>query len=495
MSAKALAPQWPQALAAAPAGVAAPLVVDLDGTLARTDTLIELGLEALRSDPLNVLRAPFWLLRGKAAFKQSIASRVRFSAKDLPYHAALLDYLRSEMRHGRLIVLATAAPRCVAEAVAAHLGLFDRVLATDGWNLKGVAKLRAIKEAVGGRFVYAGDSAADLPIWKEAEAAILVSAPSAVGRKVRAATPVELELPREPATLRTWLRALRVHQWLKNALLFVPLLTAFSFFEPAKLAAAAAAFLAFSLAASATYVLNDLWDLESDRAHPRKRHRPFAAARIPIRHGLLAAAAALPAALAVAAAVSPGLLAMVLAYLAITSLYSWKLKRCVLLDVLTLSLLYTLRILAGAVAVGVPVSFWLLAFSVFVFLSLALVKRCSELVLLQRNGGTATAGRDYLVSDMAVLWPLGVGSALCAAVVFGLFINDPGTAARYASPALLWFAAVGLLYWLSRLWVKCARGEMDDDPLVFALRDATSRFTLFWMLCATLAARFLEVAR
>jgi 4-hydroxybenzoate polyprenyltransferase len=369
------------------------------------------------------------------------------------------------------------------------------VLATGaGSNLKGAAKLGLIQRAVGADFVYAGDSRADLPLWRGARGAILVNASARTGRLVRAgAVPVEREFAGQRRSLAVWLRALRSHQWLKNLLLFVPLFAAYSFLDRAKLFQLALAFASFSLAASATYVVNDLWDLESDRAHPRKKLRPFASAQLPILQGLAVAGAALAAGLALAALVSRSFVLVLLLYLLLTSAYSWVLKGYMLLDVLTLSLLYTLRIHAGAVATGITASSWLLAFSVFVFLSLALVKRCSELVLLQRDGRTVTAGRDYRAHDLVVLWPLGVGAALCAVVVLGLFISAPETQARYRTPALLWLAAFGMIYWLGRLWIKTSRGEMHDDPVVYAVRDSGSRATILAIVALALAARFLTL--
>jgi 4-hydroxybenzoate polyprenyltransferase len=283
---------------------------------------------------------------------------------------------------------------------------------------------------------------------------------------------------------------LRVHQWIKNLLLFVPLLTAFSFMEINKLFSMGLAFLAFSLAASATYIVNDLWDLDSDRLHPRKRLRPFASARLSVLHGLAVAGASLASAFLLAYCVSISFCLMLLAYLALTSAYSWTLKKYVLIDAIMLSLLYTLRILAGAVAIGVATSSWLLAFSVFIFLSLALVKRCAELVSLEKSGLDKAHGRDYRVTDLTVLWPLGVGTALSAVVVFGLFISSPETQTRYATPQLLWLVAIGLVYWLGRLWIKTSRGEMHDDPVVYAIKDDGSRITVAIMLFVMLMAHF-----
>jgi 4-hydroxybenzoate polyprenyltransferase len=286
---------------------------------------------------------------------------------------------------------------------------------------------------------------------------------------------------------------MRIHQWLKNLLLFVPLLTAFFFSELSKVAVTMVAFFAFSFIASATYIVNDLMDLENDRTHPRKRFRPFASARVPILHGVIVAGSALALGLVMAYAISREFFLMVLIYLMLTSAYSWVLKKYVLIDVLTLSILYTLRILSGSVAIDVATSSWLLAFSVFLFLSLALIKRCAELILLEQNGVEFARGRDYRVSDLRVLWPMGVGAALSAVVVFGLFISVPETRLRYATPQLLWLLAIGLIYWLARLWVKTSRGEMHDDPMIYAIKDRGSCITIFVMTVIMVVAHSLAL--
>ncbi len=468
-----------------------PLIVDLDGTLTPSDTLLESVIKLVKQSPFNLLRLPIWLLSGKSRFKNSIAQHTEFSAEYLPYNELLLAYLRDEKAKGRRIVLATAAHRSIAESVSMHLGLFDLVLATDAnLNLKGQAKLQAIEDAVGKSFVYAGDSLADLPIWKAAKAAILVGVTKKISKLIQLDTPIEQDFPKARAGFAVWARALRLHQWLKNLLLFVPLLTAFSFLDIEKFGTMILAFLAFSLVASATYIVNDLWDLENDRAHPRKRLRPFANARLPISHGLAVAASALALAFILALALPSGFSLMLVLYLALTSVYSWVLKEYVLLDVLMLSILYTLRILAGSVAIGVAPSSWLMAFSVFIFLSLALVKRCAELVSHEKNGMPASRGRDYRVTDLVVLWPLGAGAALSSVVVFGLFISALDTQLRYASPQILWLVAIGLIYWLARLWIKTSRSEMHDDPLIYAIKDRGSRIVILLMIVVTLVAKF-----
>lgn len=472
----------------------APLVVDLDGTLTPTDTLVESVIQVVKGAPLSILKLPFWLLGGRSAFKDAIARRTRLAAESLPYRPALLDFLKEEKAKGRRIVLATAAHRDIADSVARHLGIFDQVLASGkDCNLKGEAKLGLIREAVGERFVYAGDSRADLPIWAAADAAVLVGVTPEVARIVKRDVRVEREFNKERAGLRVWLKAMRVHQWIKNLLVLVPLLTAFSFFDLTRIAATFLAFGAFSLTASATYIFNDLLDLESDRAHPRKSGRPFASASLSILHGWVAAMFLLAGGIGLAFSLSDGFAAVLLIYLVTTSAYSLVFKRYVLVDVIVLSLLYTLRILAGSVAIGVAVSPWLLAFSVFIFLSLALVKRCSELVVSEQMGRAAVRGRDYRVADLVVLWPLGVGASLAAVVVFGLFISAPETLARYATPQLLWLVAIGLIYWLARLWVKTSRGEMHDDPVVYAIKDRGSRLTVLGMVMVVMVGHFVSL--
>lgn len=471
-----------------------PLVVDLDGTLTPTDTLVESALQAIRHSPLNLVRLPLWLLQGKVAFKAKVAAQARIAAELLPYCEPLITYLTQEKARGREIVLATAAHRSVAEPVARHLGLFSRVIATDdGHNLKGSNKLQAIREQVGEKFVYAGDCAADLPIWQASSAAILVGVPAGLARKVKAAVPIEQEFASQQGGLRIWLKAMRIYQWAKNLLLFVPLLTAFSFTNLQNIATMTLAFLAFSLTASATYMANDLWDLENDRAHPRKHKRPFASARLTILPGMGMVIFLLLAGFTLAYTVSVPFCLMLAGYLLLTTSYSLVLKNRTVIDVLMLAVLYTLRILAGSVAIAVPTSSWLLSMSAFTFLSLALVKRCTELLALQNQGHAKIKGRNYHVEDLVVLCPLGVSSAFAAIVMFGLFISAPETRARYATPDLLWLVAIVLIYWLARLWIKTARGLMHDDPLIYAVRDLGSRLTVLSIIVLVLIAHFLKL--
>lgn len=470
-----------------------PLVVDLDGTLTTVDTLAEAVVRLIKKSQINLLRMCLWLLRGRAIFKARISEHCGEISDNLPFREPFIEYLRNQKSNGRRLILATAAHKLIADAVSMRLGLFDDVLATEsGKNLKGATKLVAIQALISGPFSYAGDSKFDIPIWKKSQGAVLVGVSDKTRRVVRQYTPIECEFYNESIGLLEWMRALRVHQWLKNLLLFVPLLTAFSVPDGRKVITIVVSFLAFSLVASATYIVNDLWDLDSDRAHIRKRNRPFASGAIAIGDGLVVASLLIILGFGLAMLVSKGFFFILMLYLLLTSVYSWMLKEYVLLDVLMLSMLYTLRILAGSVAIGVTTSSWLLAFSVFLFISLALVKRCAELVSLSQRGVSESRGRDYRVSDLSVLWPLGSAAALSAVVIFGLFIDAPDTRVRYTTPNILWLVAWGLIYWLARLWIKTSRGEMHDDPIIYALKDRGSRFTIIAMISLVVVARFIN---
>lgn len=471
-----------------------PLVVDLDGTLTPTDTLIESLVRIARRSPLRLIALLISLLSGKAAFKHAVAAEISLDADSLPYRMDLLDYLKQERLSGRKIILATAAHQSIAANVASHLGLFDLVIASNETdNLKGSAKLRAIQEHVGSDFSYAGDHSADFVIWESANSAVLVAVTGSVAKKVHNSIPVEMEFPRLSPGWMGWLQAIRIHQWLKNILVFVPLLTSFSITRPDAIFAACLAFIAFSLVASSNYLMNDLWDLPSDRAHPRKRNRPMADGRISLLKGLGVSIVLLVLGLIIANNISPEFLFLLIAYLFMTNVYSFILKRYVIIDVIALSVLYVFRIIAGSVATGIAASSWLIVFSAMFFLSLALVKRCSELVLMTDTQKNATKGRDYRVQDLNVLFPLGASASMSSVVVFCLFVADPVIQQRYATPEMLSLLPVALVYWLARTWIKTSRGEMHDDPLVFAIKDGGSRYVFATMAVIAVIAHFIDL--
>lgn len=461
-----------------------PLYVDLDGTLINSDLLLESLLRLLRRNPLYVLLLPLWLMKGKAHFKAQIAQRVEIDPTNLPYNEPFLEFLKAERACGRRLVLATASQQRYAEQVARHLGLFDAVLASDAeHNLDGARKRDAILvHTHGAPFAYAGNESKDVAIWSRAQAALVVNASDRIVGAATRATSVSKVFSRPARSWSMYARALRPHQWLKNLLLFVPLLTAHLWGETRSLVHLLIAFISFGLAASSIYVLNDLLDIAADRAHPRKKSRPFACGEIPLLHGMVLVPVLAIAALLVAAQVRADFIEPVIAYLILAAAYSLYFKQRALLDVLLLAGLYTLRIIAGAVAINVVLSFWLLAFSVFLFLSIALVKRCTELHGLQDTARATLAGRDYYLTDLQDLRVMGMVSGFLAVLVFALFINSPEVAERYAQPQLLWLSCPALLYWVTRLWIKQGRGEMHDDPLLFALRDPASYGVLAAMM-------------
>ena len=455
-----------------------PLVVDLDGTLLRSDLLFETGLLFLRDRPHHCLRPLRALVRGKAALKHTLAEGTDIDVSVLPYDLAVLAFIEGERRGGRRVVLATASHRRLADRVAAHLELFDEVIATDAdCNVSHCAKRDALVQSFGaGGFDYLGNSADDLPVWGAARQAYVVNASRGTERRARALGNVAAVLRSERTAIRDWAHALRLHQWLKNVLIFMPLLAAHRYAEPQMVFGALLAFLCFGLCASSVYVLNDLLDLRDDRHHARKRFRPFASGRLSIRSGLVAFPALLALAFGLSLALLPSLFAASLgAYYALTLAYSMLLKRRLMIDVITLAALYTLRIVAGGVALGIPLSFWLLAFSMFIFLSLAFVKRYAELFHVRAQGSEERArGRGYVAGDLPMIASLGGSSGYLAVMVLALYINDARTMELYSRPEIIWLACPLLLTWISRVWMIAHRGFMHDDPVVFAVRDRVS---------------------
>ncbi len=455
-----------------------PLAIDMDGTLVRSDTLWEACLKLAAERPWFLFLMPFWLLLGKAGFKQRVSEHVQLDPRTLPFNQPLLEFLQSEKQRGRPLWLVTAAHQQIAGAVAEYIGLFDGVLASDArHNLSGSHKTAALVEKFGEQgFIYAANAAVDLKIWRKAAAAIVVNAGNALTQRVKKVTSVEKVFPTPTAadTLKTLLRALRLHQWSKNILIFVPLILSHSWGRIDLVTSVVLAFLAFGCAASAIYLVNDLIDLEADRLHHAKRHRPFAAGLLPLSWGIAMIPVLLLIAFSIAALVNTGFMLVLLCYLLLTTAYSLFLKPIVLLDVLALTSLYTLRIIAGAIAVSVPLSYWLLAFSMFIFLSLALSKRFSELYNLKQNPQGKQTARGYHTEDLPVVSLFGISSGYLSVLVMVLYIHDLQADSLYDHPAWLWPVAVAVMYWISRLWLLAHRGELHEDPVLFAIHDRTS---------------------
>jgi 4-hydroxybenzoate polyprenyltransferase len=455
-----------------------PLCVDLDGTIIKSDLLIESFFALVKSNPLFLLLVPVWLLRGKAYLKEQIARRVDLDLTGLPYRDSVLNLMRTEKTRGRPVILVTSAHSKYAQAVAGHLGLFDRVLATEGSvNLSGERKLAALRSQYPERgFDYAGNAKADLPIWRHARKAIVVNASARVTRQAKRDANVDAILQDRSNYFSALARALRVHHWAKNLLVFVPLIVSHRIFQWDLDLKALVALGTFCGCASSVYVLNDLLDLPVDRLHPRKRERPFSAGTVPLVHGMVLSPLLLAVSILAAFIWLPDLFVGVLGiYYVTTLIYSFWGKSRVLVDVLLLAGLYTVRILAGAAAVHVVPSFWLLAFSTFLFLSLALVKRYSEMLVMTEVGRKKAGGRGYTVSDMPLLESLGAASGYVSVLVLALYINSSDVLAIYSTPMVLWMLCPLLLFWISRVWLLAHRGEMHDDPVVFALKDNPSR--------------------
>jgi 4-hydroxybenzoate polyprenyltransferase/phosphoglycolate phosphatase-like HAD superfamily hydrolase len=453
-----------------------PLCVDLDGTLIATDSLWEALLLLAKGRPLDLAQAPLWASRGKAHFKQQIAQRVKVDVALLPYRQDVLEFLREEKQAGRRLVLATASHRSVARAVADHLGIFDEVVASDDDNLLGEAKLAELEKRFGTkRFDYVGDSSSDVCLWKAARRAYVVAPGRKVLRRATAVCTPHRVFERTDLG-RALFKAIRPHQWVKNLLLLVPLILAHKLGDGHKILAGAFAFLAFSLCASAIYIVNDLLDLESDRKHPTKRRRPFAAGKLSVKTGMILSAGLLLIAFGISLPLPWQFRGLLAAYLALTTAYSFWLKRKLLVDVILLSALYTHRIISGAAAVEVPLTMWLLAFSMFFFLSLAFAKRYAELIQVEDSGEAHIKGRGYEVRDLRVIESVGPTSGYLAVLVFCNYLDSAVVQSLYPDGRyrLLWLVAPVLLYWITRVWFIARRRQLHEDPIVFAIRDRRS---------------------
>ena len=461
----------------------------------RTDLFFESFLKFIKTNPFNVFPFLCWLLQGRSIAKERLAERVEIDASLLPYETELVDYLAEQKKQGRRIVLATASHRRYAEQVALHLELFDHVIATEaGDNQKGRRKLATIRALAGeAGFCYAGDSAADRPIWQAAESLIFVNAPAADVTAAETAKNVELTIRTRPPQWRAFRREMRLHQYAKNALIFVPLFTSHSYLSAPGIVAALVAFVCFSLCASGVYFLNDLLDLQADRQHPRKRNRPLASGNLALSTGIAGAIALPLIAFALAFAFLPMLFVAVLAsYYLATNAYSFFLKSISTADVMTLVIFYTLRVVAGAVATGIELSSWLLAFSFFLFVSLAYLKRYIE-VAAPENRETKAHGRGYSAADSETMFSLGIANMTASVLVLALYINSAEVAGLYQSPKFLWLLCFLMLYWGNRLWVGARRGKIEDDPVVCALKDKVSRIVALSFILVALAAKFIDV--
>ena len=467
-----------------------PLCVDLDGTLFLSDSLVESFCQLLKKAPWSIVLAPIWLLRGRANLKSQIAQRVNLDVHSWPLNSEVLDFVQAVKNQGRKVVLATAADSRIAAAVQARLNVFDEIISSDGTtNLSGKTKATALEQRFGAKnFDYIGNSASDLPVWQVARSACVAGSENGLVARVKNSTPVEQVFATPRVSAGDWFRALRIHQWSKNLLLLIPLMSAHQWTNPARLWPVIWGLAAFSFCASSVYLLNDLLDLEHDRHHHAKRHRPFASGRIPLVAGLAVAPVLLALSAVMACCLGWKFAAIFGAYYVTTLLYSLRLKQIELLDVLALAGLYVIRVLAGGIAANVPVSDWLIMFSLFVFLSLAFAKRFTEIRVFRNGADTKVKGRGYVGSDAELVSSMGVGSGYLSVLVLAMYISNPDVTKLYGRPQALWLVCPLLLYWISRVWLLAHRGALNDDPIWFALRDRQSWIVVILVAAIALAA-------
>lgn len=465
------------------------LVVDLDGTLLRSDMLFESLWSALSQDWRNFFSIIMVLPNGRAALKRHLAMTSVVDAATLPYDLKILDYVKAWRDAGGRIALVTASDRYFAEAIAAHLNIFDEVHGSDGkLNLKGDRKGQFLEDRFGYKgFAYVGDAAADFPVWKRAAKAITVNAPASLRRDAERACDSVEHLMTDPKSIVPYIKALRPHQWLKNALVFLPMMAAHRL-DGTTFFLSVLAFVCFGLVASSVYVLNDLLDLSADRAHPRKKMRPFASGSIPIVHGAWMAGGLFMSGAMLALNISIIFFVVMASYYLCTMAYSLILKRRMVIDICVLAGLYTIRIIAGGAAADIQLSVWLLAFSVFFFLSLAAVKRQAELIDNVNRGKLRPSGRGYHVDDLPIISTISVSAGYVAVMVLTLYVNSPKTVLLYNYPEALWGICATLLYWITRTVLIAHRGDMHDDPVVYAAKDRVSQICFILILASAAIA-------
>lgn len=451
------------------------LVVDLDGTLIRTDMLLESFWAACSANFLTPLQVLFRAPKGRAAVKRYLSGKTRIDPATLPYNQDVIDYIRAWRKHGGRTALVSASDENIVRAIGEHLGIFDEIHGSDGKvNLKATRKAQFLRDRFGENgFAYVGDSRADLAVWKTAAKAVTVGASASLRARAEKACAQTEHIRSRSNSARALLKAIRPHQWLKNMLVFIPMIAGHKI-DMETLVQSGLAFACFSLIASSVYLLNDLLDLSADRVHPRKHRRPLASGDLPLMLGSLFAPLLLAAGVGLGTLLGPAFLAVMAGYYVVTMGYSFFLKRQMLIDIVTLAGLYTIRILAGAAATGIVLSFWLLAFSVFLFFALASVKRQAELIDSAQRDVLKPSGRGYIIDDLPIVSQMATSSGFVSVLVLALYLNSPAVSALYSQPAALWGLCLILLFWINRMVMVAHRGGMHDDPIVFAVKDRVS---------------------
>lgn len=459
-----------------------PLCVDLDGTLVRTDTLLESLLELLKRNPYRFMLSFFFLIRGRAYFKHRVSGE-RYDRGNFPMNPELFSFLTNQHNNGRTLILATAAPRSIADRIAEQCGIFDEVLASDNaHNLSGENKARVLLRRFGEKgFDYAGNESRDIHIWRHARSAILVNASPRLKEKVSRIVPVSHTFDVRLLSVPLFFTAIRPHQWLKNALLFIPVLTSHTLFRPTVFLDTMLAVIAFCFVTSAVYLMNDMCDVQADRAHPRKSKRPFASGNLSLLWGIFASPLLVCIGFLLSVFLTKAFMTILGLYFCSTLLYSFFFKKFIFIDVFLLAGLYTLRIVAGHAVNTLPYSFWLLNFSIFLFLSLALVKRYAELVQLEARGQQYASGRAYHMLDRPLIAMCGVSSGYLSVLILALYVHSNEVTFLYDRPDLLLLLIPLFMYWVSRIWLQAHRNILHDDPIVWTISDPASY--VVGMLC------------
>lgn len=469
------------------------LCVDLDGTLINTDTLHEKILLFVTKNPLNFLLILFWMCRGKAFLKRQLAERVHLPIHSLPYNQELLSWIKAEKATGKKVILVTAADQKIADAIADYVGLFDEVLASDGIiNLKSHHKALLLNQRFGEKnYTYTGNDKSDLQVWKSAQQAILVNKSPRLIRHIKKLTHLQYYFALKKLSLKAFLKAIRIHQYAKNILLFVPIITAHLIFDEQSWVAAIGGFMSFCCIASSVYLLNDLCDITTDRQHPNKSKRAIAMGLLSIKDAIFLTGIFFITAGMLAWNLPDSFKIIIGVYYTLTLTYSLYIKEKMLLDVITLSVLYTIRVAAGMTLLSVNAySLWLLLFSIFLFLSLAFLKRVAELILLKKHNQMTILRRAYSTEHCTLLTNFGIASGFLAILILALYLNSATAIKLYHYPPMLILLFPIFIYWLCRIWILAIDGKVTDDPVLFAVHDKTSYICGLLIALVMIAANY-----
>ena len=457
-----------------------PLVIDLDGTLTPCDTLWEMLASLLLSSPFKLFKVLPYIFKNRAIFKKQVSLLVNFNPHDLVYNTKLIDYIKMQRQLGRPIVLATAADEIIAKSVYNHFGFFDAYYASNGEiNLRGQTKEDLLTGLFGRQqFAYAGNDFSDFKVWSSASEVIVVNASPKLLRRATNLYPRCTIIDPKQSLLLLWFKQMRVYQWAKNILIFIPIVFAHKYFDLELVAQSFLAFLSFGLAASSVYCINDLFDLVPDRLHTKKSNRPLASGLIPIAEGLFGLSVLTLSSFFLASYLSAYFVILILAYYLINIVYTSLIKKLAIIDVIILASLYLLRILAGSLATNIPISLWLLTFSIFIFVSLGFLKRYKELRQLNQTDVAQIPGRFYHTDDLEVVSAMGIASGYISCLVLVLYLRSPEVSGFYHHLEYLWPGCLLVLYWISRTWLLAHRNKIDDDPVLYAIKDMQSWFIL-----------------